>query len=67
MISSVLAPLYFKSCGSSPKNTLGKILLFLPKVVLPSITELGPTDVPEPMITSGPMIAPWPTITPSCS
>ena len=66
IITSVGAPLYFKSWGSSPIKTFGKILLFLPILVFPSITTLGPTVVPSPIITFGPTIAPWEMVTPSC-
>src|SRR5208337_1008785 len=47
---------YVMSCGGSPMDTKGYIRLPAPIVVLPSSTTWGPTTVPEPIATSGPIM-----------
>ena len=49
--SSVGSPAYFLSCGTPPMALNCEILLPLPIVVRPSITQCGPTTLPVPMRT----------------
>ena len=49
--SRVGSPAYFLSCGASPREANGWILLPAPIVVGPLMTTWGPTTVPGPMRT----------------
>ena len=49
--NSVGSPAYFLSCGTAPSEQNWKMRLSRPIVVRPSITQCGPTVVPEPMRT----------------
>ena len=55
--SCVTSPPWEMSCGMAPMELKGKKRLSRPMVVRPSITQCGPTCVPVPMRTSGPMTA----------
>ena len=65
MTSSVSAPSYFLSCGSSPIELNWNIRVFLPSVVRPVRMTCGPIRQPGPIVTSGPTMLNAPTSTSS--
>src|SRR4029453_11347750 len=61
--SSQGSPWYFLSWLAAPTEQNWKIRLSRPMVVWPSLTQCGPTAVPAPIFTLGPMTVYGPTVT----
>ena len=67
IVSDVVSPWYFRSCGGLPMEAWPKNWFRSPMAVGPSMRVYGPTMVPAPMVTCAPISAYAPISTSSAS